>query len=797
MPKDNTKYRFNNDTYGKGRLVHAIVSQSIRDKQPTVEQLRQEFPKELQGSFGVFYTEQEYNARKQTSNDQTERFFTNTEDRLTTDGEQIFVCTEWGKDNITKFVKHSKKLGFDIKVYAQLLTDEEIISHFVHKPAFERNYKNWPAEVLSSFCELMRFANQTGLDIFTVNMNSGSAIRIGRKEHDDQKAREVFAIFEPCQDKINFSKRDQHKDNSLKGELNTDLFERVKASGDLQKFSQEHPISRNPYWPSDYQEVRTVVNSQVSKTEGVKPIMSKQQKAPMNQILYGPPGTGKTYHTVEAAVAAAEPQFNLLSDKSRAELKAEYDRLVLEKRIRFVTFHQSYGYEEFVEGLKARETDAGDVTYVTENGVFKNICDEAASGDVAANSAINLDGTVWKISIEATNSNPVKTHCLNNNLAAIGWGNTGDLAAQERNEYFQLRGKNDQNTLNYFTTEMAKGDLVLCINSNTSVEAIGVVIGEYQYNKQGVPTRPDYCHQRSIKWLAKGFSVDFKGINGNKQFSLPTCYPLNRLSVAEVIQHLKKYDVTVSAENTQAKKDNYVLIIDEINRGNISKIFGELITLIEPSKRSGNDNEEALTLSLPHSGKPFSVPVNLYLIGTMNTADRSLAMMDTALRRRFDFKEMMPEPELFKVTPPIKGINLELLLRKMNDRIEVLYDREHTLGHAFFIPVADKADDQDAAFAELKLVFRSKIIPLLEEYFFEDWHKIRLVLGDNQKTNASPFQFIRETELDYTALFGHSYQPNGYQGESKVYQLTSYNDNHSAWHSPESYIEIYQTSNNS
>jgi hypothetical protein len=121
VPKDNTKYRFNNDTYGKGRLVHAIVSQSIRDKQPTVEQLRQEFPKELQGSFGVFYTEQEYNARQITSNDQTERFFTNTEDRLTIDGEQIFVCTEWGKDNVTKFVKHSKKLGFDIKVDAQLL----------------------------------------------------------------------------------------------------------------------------------------------------------------------------------------------------------------------------------------------------------------------------------------------------------------------------------------------------------------------------------------------------------------------------------------------------------------------------------------------------------------------------------------------------------------------------------------------------------------------------------------------------------------------------------------------------
>jgi 5-methylcytosine-specific restriction protein B len=172
-------------------------------------------------------------------------------------------------------------------------------------------------------------------------------------------------------------------------------------------------------------------------------------------------------------------------------------------------------------------------------------------------------------------------------------------------------------------------------------------------------------------------------------------------------------------------------------------------------------------------------------------------MMDTALRRRFDFVEMMPEPGLFKDTPLVKGINLELLLRKMNERIEVLYDREHTLGHAFLIPVANKADDQEAAFTELKLVFRNKIIPLLEEYFFEDWQKIRLVLGDNQKANASDLQFISETELEYTALFGHSYQPNSYQGESKVYQLAAFNDNNSAWHHPESYIGIYQSSNNS
>jgi 5-methylcytosine-specific restriction protein B len=518
---------------------------------------------------------------------------------------------------------------------------------------------------------------------------------------------------------------------------------------------------------------------------------------PLNQILYGPPGTGKTYYAVEAAVSAANPEFNENFDKDRVELKEEYDRLVQEKRIRFVTFHQSYGYEEFVEGLKARETDAGDVTYVTENGVFKNICDEAASNDVVTNSDINLNGTVWKLSIEGTNSNPTKTYCFNNDLAAIGWGDTGNLSADTRNEYFQSLGRNDQNTLNYFSDAMAIGDLVLCIDSNTSIEAIGVVSSDYQYKGSGLTTRNDYCHQRFVKWLAKGFSVDFKAINGNKQFNLPTCYPLHRLSISEVIQHLSKHDVSVLPEKVNANKDNYVLIIDEINRGNISKIFGELITLIEPSKRSGNGNTEALTLSLPHSGKPFSVPSNLYIIGTMNTADRSLAMMDTALRRRFDFVEMMPAYEALEgieVVHAYCSINLSLMLKAMNQRIEVLYDREHTLGHAFLMPVKSLVEKglHEGAFNELVSVFRNKLIPLLEEYFFEDWNKIHLVLGDNRKLGKeNPYIFVKQQEDTYNSIFGSNHGLETYEDKKITYCLADNFDKNSAWWQPLAYKAIY------
>lgn len=179
------------------------------------------------------------------------------------------------------------------------------------------------------------------------------------------------------------------------------------------------------------------------------------------------------------------------------------------------------------------------------------------------------------------------------------------------------------------------------------------------------------------------------------------------------------------ADKAIKDKDNkYVLIIDEINRGNISRIFGELITLIEPSKRLGSDEE--ITIKLPYSKTAdFGVPKNLYIIGTMNTADRSLALMDTALRRRFDFIEMMPQPELLaKIV--IDGVSIESMLDIINQRIEALYDREHTIGHAFFMDL-----NKDSKIADLAQVFRNKILPLLEEYFFEDWEKISKVLGQS------------------------------------------------------------------
>lgn len=226
----------------------------------------------------------------------------------------------------------------------------------------------------------------------------------------------------------------------------------------------------------------------------------------------------------------------------------------------------------------------------------------------------------------------------------------------------------------------------------------------------------------------------------------------------------------------EMKKKPFVFIIDEINRGNISKIFGELITLIEDSKRAGA--AEAMEAVLPYSQKSFSVPQNVYIIGTMNTADRSIAMMDTALRRRFSFVEMMPNTKLLE-TIEVAGVNIGKMLHVINERITYLYDREHTIGHAFFMGLEKHRDIE-----HLSAIFKKKVIPLLQEYFYDDYEKIQLVLGDNAKKNE--LKFIQDTVKQPAGVFRKATALDDYD------EKTLFTINEDAFGNPESYQQIYK-----
>lgn len=295
-----------------------------------------------------------------------------------------------------------------------------------------------------------------------------------------------------------------------------------------------------------------------------------------------------------------------------------------------------------------------------------------------------------------------------------------------------------------FQEEMQEQDLVFIQRSNTTIDAIGIIDGPYEFDESD----KRYPRKRKVKWIATNINEEVYALNKNTKLDRKTVYPLRKMDIEGVINLIEKY-ISTKEINVEKNIDPYVFIIDEINRGNISKIFGELITLIEPTKRIGAS--EQTTALLPYTGEEFGVPNNVHILGTMNTADRSISLMDTALRRRFKFIEMMPDIEILKELGilEIEGIDVPAILKVMNERIEFLYDREHTIGHAFFTPLVGEGNQ---SVQNLAHIFLNDIIPLLQEYFYEDYSKIQLVLGDNAKTDDIN-KFVLDTEVKLKNIF--------------------------------------------
>ncbi|EBF5543143.1 AAA family ATPase [Campylobacter jejuni] len=463
----------------------------------------------------------------------------------------------------------------------------------------------------------------------------------------------------------------------------------------------------------------------------------------LNQILYGSPGTGKTYHTIDKALEILGENL-----ESRDEKKAKFDEYVKNGQIVFTTFHQSYGYEEFVEGIKPslNSDENSQINYKVKDGIFKELCKKALENRDDIES-FNFYINDLKEKTKEDANNPEK--------------------------YFQL--PNTKYSIQY------RGG-----------KTFRIKFDDMSKNHKDYPVSID-----NIEKLYKTSNID-------------EIY--NSAYVKAILNYLKSQGLKDYKEKDEKINLPYIIIIDEINRGNVSKIFGELITLIEPSKRLGN--EEALELTLPYSGEKFGVPKNVYIIGTMNTADRSITSLDTALRRRFEFVEMMPNSDLLNnvfICKDVENPNededylgddaktegyaeiLQNILISINKRIEFLLDREKTIGHAFFMSEAVKFNKNNwikpdeyeedwyvLSISKLKKVFQNKIIPLLQEYFYNDYALINAVLNDNgmifeDKKDDKYLQKIKNLD--------------SVNSERSIYNIASFDDK--IWDKIEIYQAIY------
>jgi Cdc6-like AAA superfamily ATPase len=463
---------------------------------------------------------------------------------------------------------------------------------------------------------------------------------------------------------------------------------------------------------------------------------------PLNQILYGPPGTGKTFNSINEALKIVDKNYFEVHENDRTKLTDRFKELLIKNwdetkgQIAFCTFHQSFSYEDFVEGIKPKTSESKNVYYDIEAGVFKRICQLADSNNstvkVIKEGKLSWDedqfkkASFYKLSLGALynpNDKPIYEYCRDNSYIAIGFGQENDFTGLSESEIVEkCEELNLEVTaaqqMNYFIHYLKKGNYVIIGNGNKYVRAIGKVIGDYEYKAESPIL---YNHFRKVEWIFVDENIPIEDIY-ERGLSQKTMYKID-----ETALKLDFFTNKGQQEVIEAKEDKkFVLIIDEINRGNVSSIFGELITLIEKDKRAGCDEE--LEVTLPYSKETFKVPSNVYLIGTMNTADRSVEALDTALRRRFSFKELMPNSEVV-YKKGFTDYSRSAIMEKINNRIEVLLDRNHTLGHAYFIK------------PDFKHSFENEIIPLLQEYFYNDYGKIGLVLGKG---------FVREKSIAKT-----------------------------------------------
>lgn len=746
---DKTQYEYNGDLYGKGRLVLAVIKSQIKQPGETFQNLKSQLDS-IPINSQILIDVEEYQRKHAVSEDIQRRYFIN-DPLVDGDGLKFYVSNQWGLGNIDDFVIKARELGHTIRIVRDQNSEfSRRFDEYVHKPR-----EGWMRTFSDRYDTLrtqnIDFSDEQFLDTYWRQGSNGvCSVKPGMLSNEEFAAvksdlpeisRRI--LRSPTPDMLDEvmawamkAKADGRLQSIKKGVIHRffcacspENLSTIVSLGTLVKFVKKWndsgwgpAIQTSDNWVELNNRIMTtikmrgleeddryLVNTFVwrlktlfldeSPSPAPKPSVIPDPKNPMqlpsapiralNQILYGPPGTGKTYNTVETAVRIADQPFAeilaqepLTDQDRRARLKVRFDELVESGQIAFTTFHQSFTYEDFVEGIKAESAD-GKIEYLIEDGIFKKICDSASPSA----RKVGLDTAISDLQ---------------------------EKCAEEPVTMATATGKK-------FSVTYGGGKTFSCLpEASTTQNSLPANIDSIRQFSMGESPENVYCpsYVKAIsKYLVETYGISQEG----------------------------------SVEEQNAKP--HVLIIDEINRGNIAKIFGELITLLEPDKRHGQSDQ--ITITLPYSKKPFSVPANVYVIGTMNTADTSLARLDIALRRRFEFIEMMPSPELLSDVV-IEGVEVSKLLDTINQRIELVYDRDHMIGHSYFMHLSS-----ESAISELAEVFRKQVLPLLEEYFFEDWETIHQVLGDNQKKDKN-LRFIREryTDNQLSHLLGADWQSN-------------------------------------
>ncbi|WP_313501575.1 AAA family ATPase [Stutzerimonas nitrititolerans] len=637
----------------------------------------------------------------------------------------------WSVEAIRNF-----KLRYD-EVVAKLslgktLSDEDLLKHFDGKPAFQTFRASWSPQDKALFCRLARAVHMAGMDWW--HMNKGVQVRFGRKNPGKERAVGVLGVVRGTRTRKLSWTRDVGALPKLHREpLTEELVSRIEATLSAEHDSLDEWLvletERPGLWPDQLREDPVEHGDDSDEDETPE---SDAVRSPINRIYYGPPGTGKTYELSKLLKREYEQAMTSVS-------KEEW---------------QNQFVGEKVVGLTWWEAAAAALYHLGGKASVDTLLDHPFMRAIAAAKSANksVRNTVW---------GALQYHTIESS-------ETVKMSKRMAPAVFD---------------KLPDSSWILAGDWKDAAADLKRLVDEYDAG----PPSAEYIKRYSF--------VTFHQSYGYEEFVEGLRPVLDGDTATGEIQ----YEIRAGAFKDLCRKarsapdQQFAMVIDEINRGNISKIFGELITLIEADKREGAVN--AVSVTLPYSGESFSVPANVDIIGTMNTADRSLALLDTALRRRFEFVPVMPDAR-DEPGAPLAGLRVSLgeqvidvprILDAINQRVEVLYDRDHCIGHAYFSALA-QVPDGDERFVALQQVFSTRILPLLEEYFFEDWQKIRLVLADNQKSPTARFVVEGQDQEDELArLFGSDHGMDSYSTK-RHYAVQD-----AAFSNPDAYIGIYKT----